>query len=677
MAAAEAAVRPAPAPVRAGGDAASGAPSAEPRDASRDPAAAPPAAVRGSIQRRLMLSLGLLFLAAMALLFVAARGYGRQATDLSYDRLLAASALAMGETVTAAGGRWSMDLPYAALDALAMAPDDRVFYSLRTPEGALVTGYGDLPAPPEALWRRARRAPEAPRGAGPQDGARDEPPVFFDAPYHGETVRFALVGHWVAGAPGEGRAWLQVGQTRRARDALAARITGAATAAIALLTVAALGLCWWSVRHALAPLARFEAELAARDAADLRPIATPVPGELALAVGALNRFIGRLAANLDTLRVFIAEAAHQMRTPLATLRAQAQLALDEDDPLEQRRSLVAIERNAARLTRLLNQLLADASTAHRGSLQRFDTVDLARILREALRDAVPRADPQPAVRLRCAVESAPLRGDALMLGEAIKNLVDNALKHGVARGDDPDAVAELDIALRPAPADAPAPEDGVPDAVPRTDAGMDAGTGAGPGTDAGAGAGMGPGAAPDPMPSPAPGAGASGGWELTVADRGPGIAAQDAAAVFERFARGRTAAGGAGLGMAIVRRVVDSHGGRIALEPRAGGGLVVRLWLPAGGVPRASGAASAPAGPGPEPRAGAVRPAAAHRAGAADGDGDGDGDRDRDRVVAGAGAGAGADADADADAGARGVRSSAPTGGSPAGGIPPAGGGRA
>jgi two-component system sensor histidine kinase TctE len=509
-------------------------------------AAPPPVATRGSIQRRLMLSLGLLFLAAMVLLSVAARGYGRQAADLSYDRLLAASALAMGETVTAAGGQWAMDLPYAALDSLAMAPDDRVFYSLRTPAGALVTGYGDLPAPPAALWARARREAGEPRG-GMQDGARDEPPVFFDAPYHGEAARFALVGHWAAGAPGEGRAWLQVGQTRRARDALATRIAGAATAAIALLTAAALGLCWWSVRHALAPLGRLERELAGREASDLRPIATPVPGELALAVGALNRFIGRLAANLDALRVFIAEAAHQMRTPLAALRAQAQMALDEDDPMEQRRGLVAVERNAARLTRLLNQLLADASTAHRGTLQRFDAVDLARILRSALRDAVPRADPQPAVRLRCAVETAPLRGDALMLGEAVKNLVDNALKHGVARAVDPDAVAEVDVALRPAP-----PE-------------------------------------------------AGGGWELSVADRGPGIAPQDAQAVFDRFARGPTAgAGGAGLGMAIVRRVVDSHGGRIALEPRPGGGLVVRLWLPgdASGLPGAAGDAGGSAGGG-------------------------------------------------------------------------------
>ncbi len=88
-------------------------------------------------------------------------------------------------------------------------------------------------------------------------------------------------------------------------------------------------------------------------------------------VAALNRFMERLSSSNETLRAFMAEAAHQMRTPLAALRAQAQLALDDDDPEDMRRSLQAIERNATHMSRLLNQLLSDASVIHRSHLQRL------------------------------------------------------------------------------------------------------------------------------------------------------------------------------------------------------------------------------------------------------------------------------------------------------------------
>lgn len=482
-------------------------------------AAMPPAvAVRGSIRRRLLAMLGGLFVAAMVLLAVAAQAYGRRAADLSFDRLLAASLLAMGEATVVDGGRWDMDLPYAALDLLGQAQDDRVFYSLRAPDGQVVTGYDDLPLPPAALQR------EAARHAVQALGAQNLQPVFFDAPYRGETVRFAVAGHWAAGAGAQDRAWLQVGQTRAARDALAADITRNAMAAIALLTLAALGLCAWGVQRALAPVERLGRELGARAASDLQPVATAVPAEMAAAVGALNGFMARLAENLDALRVFIAEAAHQMRTPLASLRAQAQMALDEPDATEQRRGLVAVERNAARLTRLLNQLLADASVSHRGSLGRFEPVDLAQLVREALHETLPRAEPRPVVQVDVPAAPAWLRGDALMLREAVKNLLDNALRHGAPPLGEEEIPTRIDLWLQAE----------------------------------------------------------AGGWQLGVGDRGPGLAAEVLPQLFERFARGPGARpGGAGLGLAIVRRVAERHGGRVQARQRAGGGLEFLLWLPA------------------------------------------------------------------------------------------------
>ncbi|KRB03550.1 sensor histidine kinase [Lysobacter sp. Root690] len=465
-----------------------------------------------SIRRTLLVYLGVLSLIGAVLLFLAARSYGRAAADRSYDHLLIASALSIADSVALVDGQWQVDLPYAALDLLAMAPEDRVYYRVSSNRGAgrdggTITGYADLPAPPSP----------------PLDGK----PKLFDAMYLGERTRFVAVSRWVAGPASQGQAIVQVGQTRIAREALADDVVLRALIAIVALSLAALALVWVGVHRALRPLQKLERDLSLREPSDLKPLPGSVPLELGELVGALNRFMGRLAASNETLRAFMGDAAHQMRTPLAALRAQAQLALDEDDPAEQRRSLVMIERNANHMSRLLNQLLSDASAIHRSHLQQFETVDLAELLHQALYESIPQSGPRPDLNLAVTSDPVRVQGDALLLREAIKNLIDNALKHGQPRPGQPGG--PLQIALTVAAGEGSAASSAV----------------------------------------------------LTVADHGPGIAAADAETVFERFARGRDAAsGGAGLGLAIVKRIVDSHGGRIDLSNRIGGGLVVTLRLP-------------------------------------------------------------------------------------------------
>jgi two-component system sensor histidine kinase TctE len=449
-----------------------------------------------SIRRTLLRYLGALSLAGAMLLFLGARSYGRAAADRSYDHLLVSSALSIAGSVALIDGQWQVDLPYAALDLLAMAPEDRVFYRVANGEGATITGYDDLPEPPTK----------------PLDGK----PTLFDADYRGERTRFVAVLRWVAGSANQRQAVVQVGQTRIARNELADDVVLRAIVAIAVMSAAMMALVWFGVHRVMRPLQRIEHDLSQREPSDLRAIEGPVPLELAQMVAALNRFMGRLSASNETLRAFMAEAAHQMRTPLAALRAQAQLALDEDAPGQQH-SLVAIERNASQLTRLLNQLLSDASAIHRANVPQFDTVDLAEVLHQAVDDSLSPAAPRPDVRLACTSEKTLVRGDALLLREAIKNLIDNAIKHGASeRG-------PMQVALT-------------------------------------VGAGQ---------------------CVLAVADYGPGIRPAEAHAVFERFVRGQAAAtGGAGLGLAIVKRIVESHGGRIDLSNRSEGGLVVSLRFP-------------------------------------------------------------------------------------------------
>ena len=168
-------------------------------------------AAPGSLRRTLLLYLGaLLAVFAVALLF-AARDYGQRAANRSYDHLLVSSALSIADSVALVDGQWQVDLPYAALDLLAMAPEDRVFYRIADSRGNLITGYGDLPA--------------SPRRPGTQ-------PQLFDAPYSGEIVRFVVVGRSFAAASAQGEVQVQVGQTRRAREAVAQELVTRALLAI-------------------------------------------------------------------------------------------------------------------------------------------------------------------------------------------------------------------------------------------------------------------------------------------------------------------------------------------------------------------------------------------------------------------------------------------------------------
>ncbi|MEO6388147.1 MAG: sensor histidine kinase [Croceibacterium sp.] len=440
----------------------------------------------------------------MVALYVAANSYAGLAADRSYDRLLAGSALSIAETLSVANNRVTVDIPYAALDMLSAAPSDRVFYRVSSSGGVTVTGYPDLPAAP-----RASRRPVNQAGALPD---------FFDARYRGEEVRFVILQRELAPTGTANSIQVQVGQTRQARDGMARDLLFGALAPIVLMTLLALAVVWFGIKVALRPLSRISLELLQREPNSLGELQTPVPADLAPMVDALNQFMRRLAANIDTLTNFIADAAHQIRTPLAAISAQAQLA-ELEDPQELKTSVASIRRHASRLTRLVNQLLSDATTTHRSDVRLFANCDLLRIVQTAVRESVPLSEDSD-VRLTCTLSEAPFWGDAVMLGEAVKNLVHNALVHG--RGDEGEVLLTLE----------------------------QHGT----------------------------------GYRLLICDRGPGVPTEKRNQIFMRHVRGTTSGSGAGLGMAIVGRVVEAHGGTIHLSDRAGGGLCVATHLPGRGL---------------------------------------------------------------------------------------------
>jgi len=386
-----------------------------------------------------------------------------------------------------------------------LPPEDRVFYRVIGADGKTVTGYDDLARLP-GLGEREIPASEIPK------------PHFFNAFYRGEHVRFVILGRKLAQPGVRGWVWVQVGQTRLAREALAHELLLSTVLPLAGLTLLALGMAWWGVGHALRPLNTIGANLAAREPGDLRPLSLSAPKEIRPMIAAINGFMHRLNANIEGLRGFIGDAAHQIRTPLATAYMQTQMTLEESEYDAMRRGLRVVERNLSRLTRLVNQLLSDAIVMHRTANRNFERLDLQQVIRHAMHDAVPKSG-KVQVTYTGLSHPAPFYGDAVLLGEAIKNLIDNAIRHG-----SPDAEilgATIEVILQ-----------------------HDEHT-----------------------------------WRVLVCDRGPGIAPEQHQRLFQRFERGNTHGHGAGLGMAIVKRVIENHGGHIELEDREGGGLTVCLIL--------------------------------------------------------------------------------------------------
>jgi len=223
---------------------------------------------------------------------------------------------------------------------------------------------------------------------------------------------------------------VQVAQQTEARRQMAGQLALRAVLPVALLAPLLMLVVWWVVGRALAPVERVRAQVAARRADDLAPLPTAgLPAELRPLVDEMNGLLTRLAAAWDALTHFTADAAHELRSPLAALRLQAQsLQRAQDD--EARR--VATDRLLAgidRATRLVAQLLALARQEGAAREAAFAPVDLAALARAAVADAAPEAERRRIDLALDAPAPAVVPGQAEALAVLLRNLLENALRH--------------------------------------------------------------------------------------------------------------------------------------------------------------------------------------------------------------------------------------------------------
>ena len=453
----------------------------------------------GEILDWMLAPLLLLWPMSIAITYLVAKSIANQ----PFDHALEDRVTVLAQQVREVDGAIATRLPASARDILRADDVDSVYFQVLDARGLHVDGDRELPRPRE------------------EESDRDGAVHFRNDAVHGTPVRVAYLYvnldplHIADAAtpldpPPPRKVLVQVAETLEKRALLANEIIKGVILPQFIILPVILALVWFALSRGLSPLAELQERIRARSSDDLSPIdSRQVPEEISPLVGSLNEMLGRLAQTIDMQKRFIADAAHQMKTPLAGMRMQSELALRQVDPDEIHRSLEQLAKSSESATRLVNQLLALAraeNQPHAGLA--FEDLELGALARAVVQDWV-QASFTHDIDLGYEPHDEPviIAGNAMMLRELLSNLIDNALRYTPAGG-------SVTVRVR---------RDGE-HAL------------------------------------------------LEVEDTGPGIAPAERAHVFERFYRilGSSATG-SGLGLAIVREIAQQHGAEVDIfnNPRS------------------------------------------------------------------------------------------------------------
>ncbi|MFK7745248.1 MAG: sensor histidine kinase [Roseobacter sp.] len=355
------------------------------------------------------------------LIFVVVRSYATLIAQQGQDDILNASVTSILDAAVIRDGALEIDFPYAALAMLNTASDDRVFYAIYQ-DNALLSGYADLPAPDTAAGNAASLSA-----------------IYDDTPLRVRAASRVLITQ-----DSQTIISVSVAQTKDALDGKLVEISRTVALFGFGFFAMATALSFWATAATIGPLNRLTISIARRGPEDLSPVTKPVPSEMVPLVSSLNRLMGRLDHSLTQSEDFIAEAAHRVRTPLATVKSHAEATLQRVEKEENRKALRAMVRAIDESSRAAGQLLDHAMITFRADhLQRQDLN-----LTELVQDLVHRLEPVAEMKdiaFEVTVDpKVPISGDPILLQNAIRNLIDNALKY--APGE-----STISVAVRAAP----------------------------------------------------------------------------------------------------------------------------------------------------------------------------------------------------------------------------------
>lgn len=380
--------------------------------------------VSGSLRNQLVVSLigGAALLAL--LLFLVTRNFAAQVAQEGQDSILGAAAASILDAAAIHDGQVEIDLPYASFSMLANASDDRVFYAIYR-DDTFLSGYDGLDAP-----------------ANQSDGQ----PTFQSTEFNGADVRVVTDTRTLIGADDRTQIRIVLAQTQDQLAGTLERISrNAALLGAGFFALAAL-LSFWATSTTIGQLKTLTQSVTRRGPQDLSAFRKPVPTEMAPLVTSLNSLMGRLDQSLRQSEDFIAEAAHRVRTPLATVRAHAEATLQRVDKAENRQALRAMVRAIDESSRAASQLLDHAMITVRADHLTLQDVDLAELVGDLVQRLTPVADMKDLDLAFQAEWAVPILGDPVQIQNAVRNLIDNALKYAP-----PESTVEIAVWRGPRP----------------------------------------------------------------------------------------------------------------------------------------------------------------------------------------------------------------------------------